>query len=261
MENDNIVELRGIYFSYNRDWVLEDINLSIERGDFLAIFGPNGGGKTTLLKIILGLLRPQKGRILYNFKKKGRPIGYLPQIHGKGHFPIKVIDLVLMGLVSPKKWGFWNKKNEIKKAEEVLDRVDMLPYKDYSINDLSGGQLQRVFLARALVSDPELLVLDEPTSNIDPQAKFCFYEFLGELNSDITLVMVSHDLSLSVARINKIACVNKKLILSNSIEFNQEMLGLIYGVHLNHTCPVTPYYQEGEVPVIGGIGKRQQEKK
>jgi len=248
---DNIVELEGVYYSYGGKWVLEDINLKIGRGDFLAIFGPNGGGKTTLLKIILGLLKPQKGKVRYNFRGMGKPIGYLPQITYKGTFPIKVIDLVLMGLVTPKKWGFWKKKDEVKKAEDALEKVNMLKYKNWPIKELSGGQLQRVFLARALVSNPELLILDEPTSNIDPQAKFCFYEFLGQLNSNITLVMVSHDLSLSVAKINKIACVNKRLIVSDSIEFSQEMLGLIYGVHSNHSCPVTPYYQEGEFPVIG----------
>jgi len=250
MDKNVIVELKNVYYTYGGDWALENINLSIHHGDFLAIFGPNGGGKTTLLKLILGLLKPNKGKILYNFKKKGRPIGYLPQTQFKEDFPIKVIDLVLMGLITKKSWGFWFSKREKQKAEEVLDIVDMLKYKNYPIKDLSGGQLQRVYLARALVSDPELLILDEPTSNIDPKAKFCLYDFLEKLNSDITLVMVSHDLSLSVTKINKIACVNKRLILSPVVGFNQEMLSLIIGEHLNHSCPVAPYYIEGELPVL-----------
>ncbi len=130
----------------------------------------------------------------------------------------------------------------------------MLEYKDCSIKELSGGQLQRVYLARALISEPELLILDEPTSNIDPQARFCFYDFLGKLGSDITLVMVSHDLSLSVTKINKIACVNKRLIVSPVVGFNKEMLSLIFGEHLNHSCPVTPYYMDGELPVLSKKG-------
>ena len=102
MDQDVIVELKNVYYTYGGDWALENINLSIHHGDFLAIFGPNGGGKTTLLKLILGLLKPNKGKILYNFKKKGRPIGYLPQTQYKADFPIKVIDLVLMGLITKK---------------------------------------------------------------------------------------------------------------------------------------------------------------
>ncbi|GAB6887340.1 metal ABC transporter ATP-binding protein [Desulfothermus okinawensis JCM 13304] len=247
---DYIVKLEEVFFTYGGNFVLEDVNLSIEHGDFLAIFGPNGGGKTTLLKLILGLIKPTKGTISYNFKKKGRPIGYLPQTHYRGDFPIKVIDLVLMGLVTSKKWGFWFSKKQRSKAEKTLELVDMLEYKDCSIKELSGGQLQRVYLARALISEPELLILDEPTSNIDPQARFCFYDFLGKLGSDITLVMVSHDLSLSVTKINKIACVNKRLIVSPVVGFNKEMLSLIFGEHLNHSCPVTPYYMDGELPVL-----------
>ncbi len=250
MNKKNIVELEGVYYSYNGSWVLEDVNLEIEHGDFLAIFGPNGGGKTTLLKIIMGILRPKKGKVSYNFKKGKRSIGYLPQSHLKGNFPMKVIDLVLMGLVGPDKWGFWHSKKDINRAEKALDMVDMLRYRDFSINRLSGGELQRVYLARALISEPELLILDEPTSNIDPQARFCFYDFLGKLDSKLTLVMVSHDLSLSVAKINKIACVNKRLVVSDSMGFNKDMLSLIYGEHLNHTCPVTPYYERGKFPLL-----------
>ncbi len=247
MDSDWIVRVKGVYFSYGGDWILEDINLEIIRGDFWAIFGPNGGGKTTLLKIILGLLSPQRGEILYNFKSSFS-IGYLPQNFPRRAIPMKVIDLVLSGLISPHKWGFWHKKDEIKKAEAVLDRVDMLKYRDMPLREISGGQMQRVFMARALISDPELLVLDEPTSNIDPGGRFCFYDFLSTLGKDITVVMVSHDLSLSVTRVNKIACVNKRLVISSSGAFTKEMLGLIYGIHQNHSCPVSPYYRDGRIP-------------
>ncbi len=253
MERDWIVKVKGVYFSYGGEWVLEDINLDIYRGDFVAVFGPNGGGKTTLLKIILGLLSPHRGEVSYNFRRNSS-IGYLPQHLPRRSVPLKVIDLVLSGLVSPKKWGFWYKKEEIKKAETALERVDMLKYRDISLKELSGGQMQRVFMARALVSDPELLVLDEPTSNIDPGGRFCFYDFLSTLGPDITVLMVSHDLSLSVTRVNRIACVNKRLIVSSSGEFTKEMLGLIYGIHQNHSCPVSPYYRDGKIPLARQMG-------
>ncbi len=247
MAGEKIIELKDVFFSYGKEWVLENINLCINKGDCIAVFGPNGGGKTTLLKILLGLLKPQKGKVIYHKKCE---IGYLPQIQRNIHFPIKVIELVLMGLANSKKIGFLNKRKDIEKAEQALKRVDMEKFKDATIHELSGGQLQRVYLARALVSDPEVLVLDEPTSNIDVQARFCFYEFLEKLGNDMTLIMVSHDLSLSVTRINKIACVNKRLIISDTLNFNRDMLRLIYGEHLDHNCPVTPYFEVGKVPFI-----------
>ncbi len=255
MDASWIVRLEGIYFSYGRQWVLEDINLEINRGDFIAIFGPNGGGKTTLLKIILGLLRPHKGRVRYNFKRgPSSAIGYLPQHIIRNSIPMKVIDVVLSGLISPSTWGFRHSREEIERAEMALEKVDMLRYRDMPLRGLSGGEMQRVFMARALVSGPELLVLDEPTSNIDPGGRFCFYDFLSTLGEDITVLMVSHDLSLSVTRVNRIACVNRQLIVSSSGEFTREMLALIYGVHQNHSCPVSPYYRDGRVPFARGIG-------
>lgn len=247
MHREKIIELKNVFFSYGKEWVLEDINISINKGDCIAVFGPNGGGKTTLLKILLGLLKPQKGEVVY-YKRCG--VGYLPQIQRRVHFPIKVIELVLMGLTHPKKIGFSFKNQEVERAKQALRMVDMERFKDANIHELSGGQLQRVYLARALVSEPEILVLDEPTSNIDVQAKFCFYEFLERLSGDITFVMVSHDLSLSVTKINKIACVNKRLIVSDSLTFSKEMLKLIYGEHISHRCPITPYYEIGKVPFI-----------
>jgi zinc transport system ATP-binding protein len=250
-----ILEVRNVTFSYERKPVLEDIHLTVNHGDFLAILGPNGGGKTTLLKIILGLLKPDKGAVRVWGRRGGQReqiIGYLPQrSSSRVDFPLTALDAVLMGLVASRRRGFFFERKERLRAREALDQVEMGNHEHTPLHQLSGGQRQRVFIARALVSDPELLILDEPTSNIDAQGKFCFYDFLGRLSHSITIIIVSHDVSLSIARLNRIACVNRWLLANSKPEITKEMLELLYGTHDSHTCPMTQYFQAGSLPVPG----------
>ncbi len=244
---DKLIELRDVTFYYGKRIVLEDINFIINEGDFWAVIGPNGGGKTTLLKIILGILKPNKGSVIKQVRgHDGCFIGYLPQVNYNNQFPLTVLDAVLMGIISSKHKGFKFSKTEIERAEETLELVQMADFSNRPFKDLSGGQQQRVLIARALISKPKVLLLDEPTSNIDPQSKFCFYDFLSELNSKITIIMVSHDLSLTLAKVTNIACVNRWMITSKG-EFTKEMYELLYGIHTSHSCPLNQHiYQDSE---------------
>ncbi len=209
------VSIENLSFAYNSTWILKDINLEVARGEFVGVIGPNGGGKTTLIKLMLGLLRPARGRI----KILGRPpaevshrIGYVPQdIHLNRNFPVSALDVVLMGRLSP--GAGWSLRDpEAKKAAlEALARMEMEPYANWRMDALSGGQRQRVFIARALVSQPELLLLDEPTASIDMEGQADFFHLLQELNSSMTIIIVSHDLMLMATHVKSVACVNQHL--------------------------------------------------
>ena len=238
-----LLEVQDVSFAYEgRKPILEDVNFTVYPQEYIALLGPNGGGKTTLLKVILGLLTPDTGRVLLKGRPNGdrdRFIGYLPQHAGiKDTFPLTVFDAVLMGLVDAGHRGWRFSRKEKRDAEAALEQVDMLSMKNTFLHSLSGGQRQRVFIARSLASGPELLILDEPTSNIDPQAKFCFYTFLAELKSRISILMVTHDMSLSAAGVDRLACLNRWLIESSEPVLSKEMMELMYGVHENHNCPM-----------------------
>lgn len=230
------VELKGINVHYDGTQVLEEVNLTVAQNDFLGIIGPNGGGKSTLLKVILGLVKPSKGtvKVFGESPKNGRKyIGYVPQYSLYDmDFPISVWDVVLTGRL--KRAGLFRKYNENDKkaAIEALEMVDMLKYKDRQIGNLSGGQKQRVFIARALVSKPRLLLLDEPTKGIDTVMQKGLYELLKKLNSDMGIIMVSHDISAISVHVNKIACLNKKLHYHDSKELTAKDLEVTY------QCPV-----------------------
>ncbi len=248
MSEKTVVEIKNLCFAYNGKEVLHNINLTVKEKEYLAIIGPNGGGKTTLLKLILGLLKPNHGSVKVfgeSPEKHMSSIGYVPQqISVKQGFPISVINTVLMGLVSKNKFGFFYSKEEKEKAVQALKTVEMEDFAEKRISDLSGGQKQRVFLARALVSTPKLLVLDEPTSSIDPHGTFCFFTFLEKLSKDMTIIVVSHDLSLIASKIYSLACVNKKLIYNEKPVLTDEMTELLYGTHDTHSCAVGAYLAE-----------------
>lgn len=231
-----VIEIIDCDFSFEKETVLQDVNLQIPHGDFVAVIGPNGGGKTTLLKLILGLLTPQKGSILVDGKppqKALRTIGYVPQnVHVNRSFPVSVLDVVLMGMINIDTGA------DRSQAMAALERMEMGEYADRKIGALSGGQRQRVFIARALVSGPKLLLLDEPTASIDAKGQADFYRLLKELNNDITILLVSHDLLLISRYVKSVACVNKQLYYHNQAEITGAMLEHMYAGSTGETCPV-----------------------
>lgn len=206
-----ILTIKNLSYKYNKQNVLENINLTIKNDDFLAIIGPNGGGKSTLLKLILGLLKPQDGTI--DKKIKNNKIGYVPQNTNLNiDFPITALEVVLMGHISSKKKIFGYSKEDIACAMGSLKSVGMENFANSKIGDLSGGQRQRVFIARALCSSPQIMLLDEPTASIDVKGQSEIYELLKELNKSICIVVVSHDISVLLNYAKNVAHVNKNLV-------------------------------------------------
>lgn len=253
-----VVAIKDLTFAYNGQAVLSDVNLTIAPGDRLAMLGPNGGGKTTLLKLILGILSPTDGTIHVFGQAPGRQsarIGYVPQrldgVAERKDLPILVREVVLMGLLSPGRCGFRYSRDEIARAEAALSRVEMAAHGKRRFCELSGGQKQRTLIARALVSDPGLLVLDEPTANIDPQGKFCLYEVLSRIGEGVTSIVVSHDMSILAAGVTAVACVNGRLSYAPEPKLTQEMVDLLYGVH-RHTCPLDAYLRRMP-PELAGL--------
>ncbi len=236
MFGKEVVKLEDIWVQYNGMPILEGINLNIEQDDFLGIIGPNGGGKTTLLKVVLGLIHPSRGRVSVLGKPPERSrsrIGYVPQ-HNlfDREFPISVCDVVLMGRFG--KAGLLRRYGDMDKraTQDALQTVGMLEYKDRQLGKLSGGELQRVFIARALVSQPKLLLLDEPTASVDPAMQTEFYELLERLKQQMAIVLVSHDISAVSIYVDKIACLNRQLHYHGSKELTPEILEATY------KCPV-----------------------
>jgi zinc transport system ATP-binding protein len=220
MKSHSIIEIKQVSYRYEKDTVLENINLAIPNGSFLAIVGPNGSGKSTLLKLILGLLKPQKGEIrLFGLEmskfKDWQQIGYVSQKANSFNtgFPATVFEVVSSGLT--KKLGLFRffKKEDSQKVYDALESVDMRKFSNRNIGELSGGQQQRVFIARALVSEPKLLILDEPTVGVDAENVNAFYQMLADLNKKrgITLLLVTHDVGTISDKVTHVACLNKHL--------------------------------------------------
>ncbi len=214
------IKIENVNFEYGNNLVLEDINLDIDSGEYVAIIGPNGGGKTTFVKLLLGLLKPSSGtiKILEKSPKEARKkIGYLPQyINFNMDMPISVLDIVLQGRLSPNKL-FYSKKDHII-ANEQLEVMNISHLAQRKIKDLSGGQRQRVLLARALCREPELLILDEPTASIDLEGQKEIYKLLDQLS--LTRLIISHDINILFENITKVAHINKKLFLHEDIKHN-----------------------------------------
>lgn len=245
--SQDAVSISNLSFSYDTAPVLQDVDLQVQGGDFMAILGPNGGGKTTLLKLILGLLTPDAGDIrvfgLPPKQAQGR-IGYVPQHAAlQPSFPITVQEVALMGLKSARRPGFGYRKRDKDKALAALDRVGMAELAERRMDELSGGQRQRALVARALAGEPDLLIFDEPTANIDPQGKLCLYELLATLKEGITIMIVSHDLVVASVQVSAIAAVNKSCIASRGNRLTPDMLYLVYGAH-KHTCPLDDLLQD-----------------
>ncbi|MFA5400193.1 MAG: ABC transporter ATP-binding protein [Dehalococcoidia bacterium] len=224
---------------------MEGVNLAVGEHDFLGVIGPNGGGKSTLLKVILGLIRPQRGvvTVLGNLPDRIRNrIGYVAQHSDYDRdFPVSVMEVVLMGRYG--KRGMLKPYNgsDREAAEKVLARVGMLSHAHSQIGQLSGGQQQRTFIARALVSDPALLLLDEPTASVDSAMQTDFYELLEELKKEMAIIMVSHDIGAVSVFVDKIACLNVQLYYHGSREITSEILEATY------KCPVQ-LIAHGDIP-------------
>jgi zinc transport system ATP-binding protein len=232
-----LVEIKNLYAGYNHETVLEDINLTIEQDDFIGLIGPNGGGKTTLLKIILGLIEPQRGKVqvMGEAPEKGRShIGYVPQFSEyDSAFPISVRDVVRMGRLGRHRLFKPYSKEDDAVVSERLAWVDMLEHQDRALRELSGGQRQRVYVARALATDPKLLVLDEPTISVDLEASTQIYDLLHQINQQgVTIFLVTHDLNVVSSYVKTIGCMNRRLHYHGEKQVTDEMLRATYG------CPV-----------------------
>ncbi|MFA7084330.1 MAG: metal ABC transporter ATP-binding protein [Arcobacteraceae bacterium] len=206
---NNYIEINNLYFEYEKEHtILENITLNVEENDFLAIIGPNGGGKSTLLKLILGLLKPKSGTIKVNIDKNY--LGYVPQNTNLNiNFPITALEVVLMGHIGGKKKLFGYTKEETACAMNSLKQVSMQEYAHVKIGNLSGGQRQRVFIARALCANPKVILLDEPTASIDVQGQQEVYDLLKILSKTVSIVVVSHDISILLHYAKNVAHINK----------------------------------------------------
>jgi len=232
-----VIELNNISLYYDKVCALHDINLAVEEKDFLGIIGPNGGGKTSLFKIILGLIPPSSGRITVfsqSPRKAAGRIGYVPQfLKFDRQFPIDVNDVVLAGRLRGNRLFRQRFSLEDKQiAAEVMKRLDIYELRYRQIGSLSGGQLQKVLIARAMVSQPDILLLDEPTASLDSHSKNQIYDILAELNQDMTILMVSHDMGVISSYVKNIACLNITLHYHGRPELTSAILGRTYG------CPV-----------------------
>ncbi|HDL03099.1 MAG TPA: ABC transporter ATP-binding protein [candidate division Zixibacteria bacterium] len=233
MSGEKVVSIDGLTFSYDGLKVLEDVNLQISKNDFVWIVGPNGGGKTTLVKLILGLLQPRRGTVrvfgLEPAEARSR-IGYMPQFaHLDPQFPINVLDVVLMGrLGNGNRLGPFRKKDKAV-AERVLDEVGLLDMSRRSFSSLSGGQQRRILIARALAGEPDLLILDEPTANLDLLVEKELYDLLRELNSRLTIVMVSHDPAFVSDNVERVVCVKRKVSEHPTCELEGNFIGELFG--------------------------------
>jgi zinc transport system ATP-binding protein len=230
------MEVDNVCFSYEKTEVLKDVSFRLKQGEFLGIIGPNGGGKTTLVRLLLGLLRPDRGKIRIlgmEPNAASHRVGYVPQSMDLSRsFPISVMEVAFMGRLSRARIGRRYTREDEEKVRQVLEKVGMWQHRNQLIGNLSGGQKQRVFIARALATDPEILFLDEPTASVDPEFQVNLYDILEELNKRVTIVVITHDIGVVSSYMKSIACVNKHFIFHEGSHITQEMIDTAY------QCPV-----------------------
>jgi zinc transport system ATP-binding protein len=231
-----VISIQHLWAGYDYEPVLEDINLSVKALDFIGLIGPNGSGKTTLFKVLLGLLSPLRGevRIMGQRPKQGRRyIGYVPQhVDFDRAFPISVWDVVLLGRLGKRRLfqNYTAKDNAC--VMEALDNVEMLDLRDRPLSELSGGQRKRIYIARALATEPQILLLDEPLAGIDPHVGTHLYDLLKKLNDHITILMISHDIGAIASCVKTVGCLNRRLFYHEEKKITPEMLEMVY------QCPV-----------------------
>jgi len=230
MADQALIEARHVTFGYGSETVVEDVSLEIGPRDFLAIIGPNGGGKTTLVKILLGLLRPWSGEVVWNPPVRPGRMGYVPQFStfDKG-FPLRVSDVVQMGRLDRRSLLRPYTKKDRLEVDRVLARLGLTELAAEHVSEVSGGQLQRVLIARAVVSDPEILFLDEPTASIDAESRETLTGLLEELNRRIPVVVITHDVTGLAPLVRRIACVNRRLVCHEGHELDARTLEEAYG--------------------------------
>jgi zinc transport system ATP-binding protein len=231
-----LVEVRDVTFGYGREVVLDHVNLTIEPCDFLAVIGPNGGGKTTLLKAILGLVRPWSGAVIFHLPSGSDPrgrLGYVPQFSTFDRdFPLRITEMVLMGRLGRRSILRPYSREDRAAADRAIERLGLAGVARSHASEVSGGQLQRALIARALVSEPEVLFLDEPTASIDAESRETLRELLQDLNRAIPIVVVTHDVTSLAPMVKRIACINRKLFYHGGPELSLEVMEEVYG------CPV-----------------------
>ena len=227
-----LISFKNVNFGYSRRTIIENASFDIFKNECVSIVGPNGGGKTTILKLMLGLIKPLNGQIdvLNNKPEVGRAsIGYMPQYSNYDeNFPINVLDIVLMGRLNKGTLGFY-KKFDKEYALDVLEQVGLQHKKDSLFSELSGGQKQRALIARALVGSPKILLLDEPTANLDYVIEGKFYELIHKLNETMTIVIVSHDIGFVANIVKRVLCVNKTVVEHPIDKLNGKNIGCLYG--------------------------------
>ncbi len=231
------IQIENLDFSYGRISVLEQASLSVADKEFVCMVGPNGGGKTTLLKLLLGLLEPQAGTVSVfgESPTAGRKwIGYLPQhAHLDSKFPVTALDAVLMGRLGKTRGIGPYTKIDRAMACDMLTRVGLDKLAKRPLATLSGGQRQRVLIARALVSEPRLLLLDEPTSSLDDYVERELYDLLLELNEELTVVVVTHDIGFVSSHVDKVICVNRQVRIHPTSEIDENIIHDMYGEHVH----------------------------
>lgn len=237
----DIIEIRNASAGYGDEIILHHINLTIRDEDYIGVIGPNGGGKTTLVKLILGLIPPLQGEVIYRDGYRNSLIGYLPQTSRNDRsFPISVSEVVLSGLMSSRPGVKRFNRKDKARAMEVMEMMGIAGLRKKSIGELSGGQMQRAFLGRAIISEPRLLILDEPNTFVDNKFEDDLYELLRNLNKKMAILMVSHDVGTITSYVKTIACVNRNLHYHPSNIITQTQLA-------SYNCPIQ-LITHGEVP-------------
>lgn len=236
MQNKPVIHIQNLWAGYGKDPILENIQLDIYPQDFVGLIGPNGGGKTTLIKVILGLLAPARGtvEIMGLPVEQGRRfVGYVPQfVEFDRAFPISVYEVVRMGLLNKRRLLNPFRPEDHHKIMEALEQVNLAGLAHQPIGELSGGQRQRAYIARALVSQPEILLLDEPTASVDSHTSTTVFELLRELNQRVTILLISHDISAISSYVKTIGCLNRRLAYHAQKQITADMLQSTY------QCPV-----------------------